>query len=129
LKRQRDEEEKRKAEKEKAFDAEQAILFNDPSRYNLLELVRSSSGANRPKKVLKRLEHLYKGTPATCHGPNKTFTLVDQKGLVELLEKIKLPGLILLVDEEWKESRPVQTRQDMLNACKGAEIIRSIFST
>ena len=44
---------------------------------------------------------------------------MDQKGLVELLEKIKLPGLILLVDEEWKESRPVQTTQDILNAYKG----------
>jgi hypothetical protein len=34
---------------------------------------------------------------------------------------MKFLGLILLVDEEWKESRPVKTTQDILDACKVCE--------
>ena len=92
----------------------QRRLFNDPRRTAVQQVWREAP-SNTPMADLSIMaEIMFQGTPASCSGPSKIYSLVDAKQLPEHLRSTEPPDIIILHDQEWFNGRPKLTSDEFI---------------
>jgi hypothetical protein len=105
-----------RAAAEEAFNDLQRRLFSHPAVGKLMSILEEENSL----KLRTRNTTIYKGRPASCSGIAKTLTLVSAKELRALLNQVLDPGIILVIDDEWRDRLPPLMTEDFIEWCRQA---------
>ena len=81
------------------IDSIQRRLFYDHRRSDLERILEDSFTGSFTANI-------FRGSPASCRGPTKDFSVLNSQQLPDRLRYAKEPELLLLVDAQWFEGRP-----------------------
>lgn len=88
-----------------AAEDQQRRLLADPRRANLEAIWNAAPQGSELERLAKLARRVLEGAPATCRGYEKTYTLVDIKGFMELMQSDPDHGIIVIRDPSWHQYR------------------------
>ena len=97
-----------------ANEQQHRLFYEDPRRVALEVAWAEAEPDSWFSKLGQVGRHIFQGTPASCFGDNKTYTLGTSTAISNLLLAAKEPEIYVIRDRRWLLAREQQTLNDYL---------------
>lgn len=97
-----------------ATEQQRRLFYDHPGRKSLEIAWESAERGSWFAKLGRTGSQILGGTPATCVGDKKTYTLGDSKSINDLLSIATIPEIYVIRDTAWLLAREQQTMEEYL---------------